>query len=142
MSNSMSASMSETMSETLPAGRLTTHVLDTALGAPAAKLALCLYALQGGARTRLLETITNADGRTDAPLLQGDGMKSGVYELEFCAGAYLRAHHAALLCTHADTAALLFLDIIPIRFGIKDASRHYHVPLLLAPFGYSTYRGS
>lgn len=116
------------------AGRLTTHVLDTALGRPAAGMALRLYAL-GAGRALLTERTTNADGRVDAPLLDAATMKIGTYEIEFDAGAYLRASGGAL----PDPP---FLDVIPIRFGIFDVDKHYHVPLLLSPYAYSTYRGS
>ena len=116
-------------------GRLTTHVLDTARGRPAADLRLTLWRLEGGRRTRLGESVTNADGRTDAPLLSGDALHAGQYELEFEAGAYLRA-------TGQVPAEPPFLDTIPIRFGISDPAGHTHVPLLLAAHGYSTYRGS
>ena len=111
-------------------GKLTTHVLDTAKGKPAAGLKIEVWA------EKLLKTIhTNDDGRADAPLLEGDGLKAGQYELRFFAGDYLRAQNIHL---HEP----LFLDVIPIRFGISDPSQHFHVPLLLSPFGYSTYRGS
>ena len=117
------------------AGQLTTHVLDTATGLPAAALKMELYRLSDG-ETTLIETVrTNADGRTDAPLLSGDDMTSGAYQLVFHAGDYLRGQKL-------DLAEPLFLDQVPIRFGIADPSKHYHVPLLLSPFGYSTYRGS
>lgn len=116
-------------------GYLTTHVLDTARGTPAAGLAIALFRLDGGARHLLAEVVTNEDGRTDGPILPKDGFATGQYELVFHAGAYLRALGEAL-------PEPLFLDEIPIRFGIDDASAHYHVPLLLSPFGYSTYRGS
>ena len=112
-------------------GRLTTHVLDTAQGKPAAGLAIGLYS---GDRL-IKEVITNSDGRSGEPLLEGDSFVAGVYELRFHAGDYLRSHGIA-------AAEPAFLDIIPIRFGIADAAQHYHVPLLLSPFGYSTYRGS
>lgn len=114
-------------------GFLTTHVLDTARGTPASGLAITLHRLDG-ARTLLAETVTNADGRTDSPILPVERFATGRYELTFAAGDYLRAQGLA--------GDLLFLDEIPIRFGIDDASAHYHVPLLLSPFGYSTYRGS
>ncbi len=117
----------------MPDGRLTTHVLDTALGRPAAGLALRLYRLEAGNRSLLGVTVTNADGRTDEPLLKGEAFAPGVYEIEFDAGAYHRA------AAGADTP---FLDTVPVRFGIADAAANYHVPLLLSPFGYSTYRGS
>jgi 5-hydroxyisourate hydrolase len=111
-------------------GRLTTHVLDTALGKPAAGLRIEVW------QSELLKTVvTNDDGRADAPLLEGDAFKKGQYELRFFAGDYLRAQGSKL-------PEPLFLDIIHIRFGIADASQHFHVPLLLSPFGYSTYRGS
>ena len=111
-------------------GKLTTHVLDTALGKPATGLKIEVWG------EKLIKTIhTNADGRADGPLLEGDALKVGHYELRFFAGDYLRKAGQKL-------AEPLFLDVIPIRFGISDAGQHYHVPLLLSPFGYSTYRGS
>lgn len=116
-------------------GRLSTHVLDTALGRPAAGLELTLSAVQGGERRQLLQTTTNEDGRTDAPLLSGEALTAGVYEIAFHAGDYLQRAHGA-------EAGSLFLDIVPIRFNVNDPGAHYHVPLLLSPFGYSTYRGS
>ena len=114
-------------------GRLTTHVLDTANGKPAAGLKIELFRDGEAAPIRTIHT--NADGRADAPLLDGDGFRAGRYELRFHAGDYLRASGTTL----PDPA---FLDVIPIRFGIADAAAHYHVPLLLSPYGYSTYRGS
>ncbi|SRR5579883_2939983 len=117
-------------------GRLTTHVLDTARGCPAANLEIELWRIDaGGARTRLTTTRTNADGRTDAPLLEGDELVAGVYELVFAVGAYFAAHEAP-------TATPPFLDRVPVRFGIADPGAHYHVPLLTSPWAYSTYRGS
>ena len=116
-------------------GFLTTHVLDTARGVPAAGLAIWLYSVSGNSHKKIAETVTNADGRTDVPILPAGKFKVGQYELVFHAGDYLRANGMAL-------AEPLFLDQIPIRFGIADASAHYHVPLLLSPHGYSTYRGS
>ncbi|OAP40109.1 5-hydroxyisourate hydrolase [Sinorhizobium glycinis] len=113
------------------AGRLTTHVLDTASGKPAANLRIELYRLDGEWRERLASARTNGDGRCDEPLLSGASMESGVYELRFHAGEYLGADRTNP-----------FLDVIPIRFGIADHDAHYHVPLLLSPYGYSTYRGS
>jgi 5-hydroxyisourate hydrolase len=115
-------------------GRLTTHVLDTARGKPAAGVKITLYRVGGGHR-QISQTVTNADGRSDAPMLQGDEFTAGVYELVFAAGNYLRA-------TGQAAGDLLFLDEIPIRFSVPDASQHYHVPLLISPFAYSTYRGS
>ncbi len=112
-------------------GRLTTHVLDTSSGKPAAGLKIELWL---GAD--LLKTvITNGDGRVDGAVLEGDALKPGTYELRFHAGDYLRGSGVTL-----DTPA--FLDVIPIRFGIANPAQHYHVPLLLSPYGYSTYRGS
>lgn len=116
-------------------GRLTTHVLDTARGKPAAGVKIMLYRVSGNSHHKITETVTNADGRTDAPMLVGDGLLVGSYELVFCAGDYLRA-------TGQVSGEVLFLDEIPIRFGVPDAGAHYHVPLLISPFAYSTYRGS
>ncbi|GGE80153.1 hydroxyisourate hydrolase [Stappia taiwanensis] len=123
-------------------GRLTTHVLDTALGRPADGLALTLWRARGqagdGDFEQICSAVTNADGRVDAPLLEGDAFKPGIYELRFEAGAYLRARHG----TAGALPDPLFLDVIPLRFGIAEPQAHYHVPLLLSPYGYSTYRGS
>ena len=116
-------------------GYLTTHVLDTARGCPAAGLKIMLYKVSGNSHKKLLEVVTNDDGRTDAPILPADKFKTGTYELVFCAGDYLRASGQA-------AEDPLFLDEIPIRFGMSDAEAHYHVPLLLSPFSFSTYRGS
>lgn len=115
-------------------GYLTTHVLDTARGCPAQGLKIELFRLTGDRRERLATVVTNADGRTDGPILPADSFAVGDYELLFHAGAYLDASG-----TPPETPR--FLDIIPIRFGLSR-SEHYHVPLLLSPFGYSTYRGS
>ncbi|WP_293577373.1 hydroxyisourate hydrolase [Phaeobacter sp.] len=123
------------MSITANAGFLTTHVLDTARGCPAAGLTIHLYRLEGEARQLLATMQTNADGRTDSPILPAATFTTGQYELVFEAGGYLRDSGQA-------TGDLLFLDEVPIRFGITEADAHYHVPLLLSPFGYSTYRGS
>lgn len=117
------------------AGYLTTHVLDTARGCPAAGLRIVLYRIEGSARVAVAEAVTNADGRTDTPVLPVVEFEIGTYELEFHAGDYLRA-------SGQGGAEPLFLDIVPLRFGISEAGAHYHVPLLLSPFGYSTYRGS
>ena len=117
-------------------GRLTTHVLDTASGKPAQGVTVSLFAIEAsGARRLLKSTQTNGDGRCDAPFLSGVEMAVGAYELVFEAAAYFRAAGVAL----SDPP---FLDVVPIRFGIADASAHYHVPLLISPYGYSTYRGS
>jgi 5-hydroxyisourate hydrolase len=115
-------------------GRLTTHVLDTATGKPAAGLAIELYRIDKQ-EERVTAARTNADGRIDGPLVEGAAFVPGVYELRFHAGDYLRAAGARL----PDPA---FLDVVPIRFGVADAAAHYHVPLLLSPYGYATYRGS
>ncbi|WP_062015569.1 hydroxyisourate hydrolase [Aureimonas sp. AU4] len=123
------------MADGMAGGRLTTHVLDTARGRPAEGLDLVLDRLDGaGGRERLAETRTNSDGRCDAPLLDGASFRPGLYELTFRCGDYLRRNAG-------DLPDPLFLDEIPIRFGLSEA-RHYHVPLLLSPFGYTTYRGS
>ncbi|MFG0242522.1 MAG: hydroxyisourate hydrolase [Phycisphaerales bacterium JB054] len=123
-------------------GRLTTHVLDTALGRPAEGLALTLWRASGQTGADDFELIgsavTNADGRVDAPLLEGDAFTAGIYELRFEAGAYLCARHGG----EQALPDPLFLDVIPLRFGIAEPHAHYHVPLLLSPYGYSTYRGS
>lgn len=115
-------------------GRLTTHVLDTASGRPAAGLKIWLYRVSGNSHRKIKEAVTNEDGRCDEPLLEGKAFQTGQYELIFFAGDYLRQGNAALPET-------LFLDQIPIRFGVSE-EKHYHVPLLLSPYGYSTYRGS
>lgn len=119
----------------MPEGYLTTHVLDTARGVPAAGIKIALYRVSGNAHRKISETETNEDGRTESPILPQGKMTTGQYELVFFAGAYLQQHGL----TSDET---LFLDQIPIRFGIDDDSAHYHVPLLLSPYGYSTYRGS
>ena len=115
-------------------GRLTTHVLDTASGRPAAGLKIALYRVSGNSHRKIKEVVTNADGRCDEPLLQGKAFQTGQYELVFFAGDYLRGSGAAL-------PDPLFLDQVPIRFGLAEDA-HYHVPLLISPYGYSTYRGS
>jgi 5-hydroxyisourate hydrolase len=116
-------------------GFLTTHVLDTARGVPAGGLAIDLYRIIGDSRTHLCSMTTNADGRTDSPILPVADFATGEYELLFHAGAYLDA-------TGTPPETPRFLDTVPVRFGISDPDSHYHVPLLLSPFGYSTYRGS
>lgn len=115
-------------------GYLTTHVLDTARGCPAAGVVIWLYRVSGNSHRKIAQAVTNADGRTDAPILSQADFKPGTYELLFHAGDYLRA-------TGQAGAAPLFLDQVPVRFGLAMDS-HYHVPLLLSPHGYATYRGS
>ncbi len=116
-------------------GFLTTHVLDTATGKPAAGMQIELYRIEGKNSVLLKSVVTNLDGRVDGPVLAEDQFETGVYELRFQAGDYLRT-------TFTDLPDPLFLDIIPVRFGMADAGAHYHVPLLVSPFGFSTYRGS
>ena len=116
------------------AGWLSTHVLDTARGCPAEGIAISLYRVSGNSHHLVGEAVTNADGRTDGPILPEVAFKVGTYELIFFAGEYLRRAGLA-------DGETLFLDQIPIRFGMSDEV-HYHVPLLLSPYGYSTYRGS
>lgn len=116
------------------AGYLTTHVLDTARGMPAEGLRIELFRINGETRSRLIELCTNADGRTDTQILPEDQFETGTYELVFHAGAYLDA-------SGTPPEDPRFLDVIPIRFGMSEPV-HYHVPLLLSPFGYATYRGS
>jgi len=115
--------------------RLTTHVLDTSRGKPAEGVIVDLYAIRDDERMHLMTVATNKDGRTDEPLLAGDRIAPGVYELMFHAGRYFRREGAEL-------ANPPFLDEVVIRFGLADPTGDYHVPVLLAPFGYSTYRGS
>lgn len=116
-------------------GFLTTHVLDTATGKPAAGMHIDLFKIDDENPVLLKSVVTNDDGRVDGPVLTEQEFKTGIYELRFKAGDYLRN-------TVADLPDPLFLDIIPIRFGMADAGAHYHVPLLVSPFGFSTYRGS
>ena len=127
--------MGTTAGNTESAGRLTTHVLDTMHGKPAAGLSVTLFRISGDDRELVVTTKTNSDGRCDAPLLSGAAMRPGVYELVFDVAAYFREAGVAL----EDPP---FLDRIPLRFGLSNASQHYHVPLLVSPFAYSTYRGS
>jgi 5-hydroxyisourate hydrolase len=115
-------------------GRLTTHVLDTANGRPGAGIAIELYRV-GPSRERIVQAATNADGRCEKPLLEGADLAAGVYELVFRAGDYFAGQGVKLPRPR-------FLDEVVIRFGVSDPAAHYHVPLLISPFGYSTYRGS
>lgn len=116
-------------------GRLTTHVLDTAAGVPARGVGIELSIRMHDGWHRLASTATNADGRTDAPLLAPEAFRTGRYRLEFAIGQYFRANGTAL----PDPA---FLDVVALEFGIADPAAHYHVPLLASPWSYSTYRGS
>ena len=116
-------------------GRLTTHVLDTAHGTPAAGMCLSLFRLDSGALRLVRRISLDADGRAAAPLLEGDEMSAGKYRLEFELGAYFRSRGV-------DLPEPAFLDIVGVDFGIADPSVHYHVPLLASPWSYSTYRGS
>ena len=116
-------------------GFLTTHVLDTARGVPAACLAISLFSAQEGDHQLITTTTTNADGRTDSPILPANAFQAGQYRLVFHAGAYLEKYFS-------DLPEPKFLSDIPIDFAMADPASHYHVPLLLSPFGYSTYRGS
>lgn len=115
-------------------GFLTTHILDTANGRPAAGVRIELYAIEGEGRRHLASVVTNDDGRTDEPLVPEGELRAGVYELVFSIGDYFSAHVAA--------PSIPFVGEVPIRFGVADPDAHYHVPLLASPFGYSTYRGS
>jgi len=115
--------------------RLSTHVLDTAHGVPAAGVRLTLHRLDGDAATLVTERTTNADGRTDSPLLAGDAIECGRYRLTFHAGAYFRGRGVAL-------PEPPFVDVVELQFGIADPAGHYHVPLLVSPWSYATYRGS
>jgi 5-hydroxyisourate hydrolase len=123
--------------EGYPVGRLTTHVLDTAIGKPAAGVTITLCRMTDNTTWKQIgEAKTNADGRTDQPMLTGDMFVVGTYMLTFNMGDYFQRQSAAA------NAELGFLDIIPIRFTISDPAGHYHVPLLATPWSYSTYRGS
>jgi 5-hydroxyisourate hydrolase len=117
------------------AGRLTTHVLDTASGRPAAGIRIQAFRLAGAAREPLAEITTNADGRCDGPVLEGAAFSAGHYELVFHVAGYFRT-------IGMDLPQPAFLDAVPVRFGISEPGQHYHVPLLISPYGYSTYRGS
>lgn len=111
-------------------GKLSTHVLDTMQGKPAKHVACRLWRLTGDRRELLVETRTNEDGRCDKPLLEGDALRMGTYELDFAIGDYF------------GLAEPRFLDVVTVRFGIADPAQNYHVPLVATPWSYSTYRGS
>ncbi len=114
---------------------LSTHVLDTMHGCPAAGMAVALYATEGGQARLLQSLVLNHDGRTDAPLFDNASLRTGTYRLTFDVGAYFRARGVALPEPN-------FLDRVSLDFGIAHADQHYHVPLLVSPWSYSTYRGS
>ena len=117
-------------------GRLTTHILDTANGSPAAGVRIDLLSVSpDGSMQKIASVTTNNDGRCDGPLLEGDAFSPGVYELRFYVGEYFSG-------AGGGAASQAFLDTVPVRFGISAADEHYHVQLLISPFGYSTYRGS
>ena len=117
-------------------GKLTTHILDTGRGCPAPDVQIELWTIDSAGQRSLVKTSrTNQDGRTEQPLLVGAELKSGLYELVFNMGAYFQQ-------TSPNLAQPLFLDLIPIRFGVVDPNVHYHVPLLASPWSYTTYRGS
>ena len=116
-------------------GRLTTHVLDTARGSPASDLSIDVFRLDGDVPVLMKTTKTNDDGRCDAPLLEGDALQKGRYQLLFKVAAHLRR-------SGDDLPEIPFLDDVVINFGVNDPTQHYHVPLLLSAYGYSTYRGS
>ena len=114
---------------------LTTHILDTTHGVPAAGVRIELFKYSGGVRTKLREATTNADGRTDAPLLSADQCVANIYELLFHVGDYFRRPEGGAI-------EFPFFDHVPVRFTVHDLDRNYHVPLLISPWGYTTYRGS
>jgi 5-hydroxyisourate hydrolase len=117
------------------AGKISTHVLDTTIGKPGAGVRVDVFALQGGGRSWIKTVHTNADGRTDEPLLLDDAVQLGVYELDFHAGDYYRARGVQL-------PSPAFVDVVTLRFGVADPHANYHVPLVCTPWSYSTYRGS
>ena len=116
-------------------GKLSTHVLDITRGKPGAGVAVELYRVEGQGRTLVKEDVTNSDGRCDAPLLQGGDMQAGLYELVFAAGDYFAAQGVNM-------PEPRFIDRVIIAFGIADPAQNYHVPLVVSPWAYSTYRGS
>ena len=116
-------------------GKLSTHVLDITQGKPGVGVKLALYAVNGAEKKLLRQGVTNQDGRCDAPLLQGDDMQAGRYELVFAAGDYFAAQGV-------DLPSPRFVDEVVLAFGIADVGQNYHVPLVVSPWAYSTYRGS
>lgn len=115
-------------------GFLTTHILDTARGCPAENVKIELYRVEGDHRTLITTMVTNDDGRTNSPIIPKGELSVGTYELVFMIGDYFKGH--------APKSDHPFIDVVPVRFGIDDATSHYHVPLLASPFSFSTYRGS
>ncbi len=113
---------------------LTTHVLDTARGRPAQGIRVELFRVEGGGRWRVAQSVTNADGRTDAPLIERGSLEPATYELTFHIAPYFEGFEGA--------PPVPFLDLVTLRFTVSDTSGHYHVPLLVSPWSYSTYRGS
>lgn len=116
-------------------GKLTTHILDTTAGKPGQDIRVDLFAIEAGEHVHLKTVRTNDDGRCDQPLLEGDDFSEGQYELVFYAGEYFNKNEAVATTPR-------FLDDIVLRFGVSNAAEHYHVPLLVSPYSYSTYRGS
>jgi 5-hydroxyisourate hydrolase len=116
-------------------GKLSTHVLDISQGKPGAGVKVALYAVQPQGRTLIKSDVTNADGRCSAPLLEGDALKQGKYELVFSAGDYFAAQGVEL-------PEPRFIDEVTLAFGVAHADQNYHVPLVVSPWAYSTYRGS
>jgi len=116
-------------------GRLTTHILDTASGRPAHGVEIVLFEVLPDGKRQITRARTNEDGRVDGPIAEGRAFANGVYELEFHVGDYFGRQGL-------DLPAPKFLDVVVLRFGIAAADQHYHVPLLVSPYGYSTYRGS
>ncbi|WP_425642144.1 hydroxyisourate hydrolase [Marinomonas gallaica] len=117
-------------------GYLTTHILDNTRGVAASGVIIELYKLaEDGTRNLVSKTISNTDGRCDSPLLEGDAFQAGCYELAFLVGDYFAEKGVEL-------PEPRFLDVVLLRFGVSDEDSHYHVPLLVTPYSYSTYRGS
>ena len=116
-------------------GRLTTHVLDTTHGLPGAEIKVELYKVNEDSTEKLATVLTNSDGRTDAPILAGNDFRPGKYQLVFYVADYYRSKGVEL-------DGVPFLDDVVIRFGLDDPEAHYHVPLLVSPYSFSTYRGS
>ncbi|TYL47607.1 hydroxyisourate hydrolase [Marinomonas sp. IMCC 4694] len=125
-------------------GYLTTHILDTTRGVAASGVTIHLYQhTSDGQRQRLHSTVSNEDGRCNEPLLQADDFRTGVYELEFLIDEYFAKHSTSAIKDNNDKEQVPeFLNVVVIRFGISDSDAHYHIPLLVSPYSYSTYRGS